>query len=242
MSPPVFGLFGKLPWEGDFVQRGLPGRFVRPWDAWLSQSLADSRDVLGGGWADAYLLSPPWRFVIEPGIVDESGWCGVLISSIDRVRRYFPLTLALERPADEARVSQPLDLQPLLERLEAAALGLIATQQPIETMLAQTSRQMAADLAAMAQARPRSFALLDDPQAAARLMVGGGGSTSVLASLAAQGGATGGCSLWWHDRWNQHAPAALRCQGLPSTAAFAGFLDGDWPRHGWTPSSGGLQP
>ena len=241
MNPPVFGLFGKLPWEGDFIQRGLPGRFVRPWDTWLSQSLADSRDALGSAWADAYLLSPPWRFVIEPGIIVESGWSGVLVSSIDRVRRYFPLTLALERPADEAGSSQPLDLEPLLGRLEAAALGLIATQQPIETMLAQTSRQMEADLVAIAEARPQRFALRDASQGGA-LMVGAAGSPSLLPALAAQGRVTGGCSLWWHDRWNQHAPAALRCQGLPSPATFAGFLDGDWPRHGWAPGSERLQP
>lgn len=240
MSPPVLGLFGKLPWEGDFIQRGLPGRFVRPWDAWLTQSLAESRDALGGAWADAYLLSPPWRFVIEPGVVDECGWSGVLVSSIDRVRRYFPLTLALEWPAEEAGSLQPLYLEPLLARLEAAALGLIATQQPVETMLAQTSRQVEADLAAIAEARPRSFALGDVP--GAKLMVGAAGSTSVLPALAAKGSGADGGSLWWHDRWNQHAPAALRCQGLPSPVAFAGFLDGDWLRHGWTGSSGGLQP
>ncbi len=242
MNPPVFGLFGKLPWEGDFIQRGLPGRFVRPWDAWLSQGLIESRDALGEAWADAYLLSPPWRFVIEPGIIDESGWSGVLVSSIDRVRRYFPLTLALERPADAAGSSQPLDLEPLLGRLEAAALGMIATQQPIETMLAQTSRQVEADLAAIAEARPQSFVFRDGSQADTQLMVGTAGSISILPALAAKRTATEGCSLWWHDRWNQHAPVALRCQGLPSPATFAGFLDGDWPRHGWTRSSGGLQP
>lgn len=236
MNPPVFGLFGKLPWEGDFVQRGLPGRFVRPWDMWLSQSLAESRDALGADWADAYLLSPPWRFVIEPGIIDENGWCGVLVSSIDRVRRYFPLTLALERPAGEAMPSGILELEPLLERLEASALGLIATQQPIDAMLARTSRQVEVAIAALVEAKPRSFVARDASQA--QLLVGVAGTTSVLPSLAARRKAADGCSFWWHERWNQHAPAALRCQGLPAPPTFAGLLDGDWLRHGWILSNG----
>lgn len=242
MSPrTAVGLFGKLPWEGDFIQRGLPGRFVRPWDAWLSQALAASRDALGDAWADAYLLSPPWHFMIEPGIIGESGWSGVLVTSIDRVRRYFPLTLALELPADEAGFPQPLALKPLLERLEAAALALIATQQPIETMLAQTSEQIEAAFAAFAQAQAQSFILRQDRQASARLVVGAAGSESALPALDERSGGIGGCSIWWHDRWNQHAPAAIRCQGLPSPETFAGFLDGDWPRHGWQPD-GGPQP
>jgi type VI secretion system protein ImpM len=236
------GLFGKLPWEGDFIQRGLPGRFVRPWDAWLSSGLAASRESLGGSWADAYLLSPPWHFLIEPGVIDESGWTGVLVSSIDRVRRYFPLTLALELPADDAGFPQAPDLVPLLETLEAAALGLIATQQPIETMLTRIGGQAQAAMAALAASRPRAFALQADRSGGAHLMIGAAGGAAPLQALDERDVGTSGSSSWWHDHWNQHAPAAIRCRGMPLPETFAGFLDGDWQRHGWHPSAGGLRP
>jgi type VI secretion system protein ImpM len=238
----VPGLFGKLPWEGDFIQRGLPGRFVRPWDAWLSGALAASRNSLSDAWADAYLLSPPWRFLIEPGVIDTSGWTGVLVSSIDRVRRYFPLTLALELPAGEPDFPQAFELGPLLDMLEAAALGLIATQQPVETMLTQTGRQTEATMAAIAAARPRSFALQTGRAGPARLMIGAAGGTTPLLALDERDSGTSGCSSWWHDRWSQHAPVAIRCQGLPAPEIFAGFLDGDWQRHGWRAKDGGPQP
>ena len=248
MSPhSVLGLFGKLPWEGDFIQLGLPGRFVRPWDAWLSNALATSRDTLGAGWADAYLLSPPWHFLIEPGIIGNSGWTGVLVSSIDRVQRYFPLTLALELPGEEADFPRPLDLKPLLAMLETAALDLIATQQPVEAMLTQTGRQTEEAIAAIAASRPRTFTLLAERPSLARLVVGPAGAEAPLPALDDRDGQSSESSSWWHDRWNQHAPAAVRGQGLPSPGAFAGFLDGDWQRHGWSPhgwhpSGGGPQP
>ena len=116
------------------------------------------------------------------------------------------------------------------------------TPQPIETLLTQTGRQALAAMVAIAAARPCSFALRADREGVARLMVGAAGGTAPVLALDDKGGGTSGCSLWWHDRWNQHAPVAIRCQGLPLPETFAGFLDGDWQRHGWRPNGGGPQP
>ncbi|HHH46600.1 MAG TPA: type VI secretion system-associated protein TagF [Thiotrichales bacterium] len=88
------GFFGKVHTHGDFVQRDLPRHFVEPWDAWLQQSIAVSREQLGDDWLDRYLVSPVWRFALAPGICGEEAWLGLLMPSVDRVGRYFPLTLA----------------------------------------------------------------------------------------------------------------------------------------------------
>ena len=37
---PVAGFFGKLPATGDFVCRGLPDAFRKPWDSWLTRYIA----------------------------------------------------------------------------------------------------------------------------------------------------------------------------------------------------------
>ena len=88
------GLFGKLPARGDFVRIGLPGHFVMPWDAWLQEAIAASQASMGSGWLPAYLESPVWRFVLPAGMCGPATVVGVMMPSVDRVGRYYPLTLA----------------------------------------------------------------------------------------------------------------------------------------------------
>ncbi|MBK1693132.1 type VI secretion-associated protein [Chromatium weissei] len=94
IDPP--GFYGKLPEIGDFVQRRLPSSFVQPWDQWLRASLASSRAQLGERWLEIYLVSPLWRFVLTPNVAGQLAWAGVLMPSVDRVGRYFPLTIACQ--------------------------------------------------------------------------------------------------------------------------------------------------
>ncbi|MBF3348253.1 type VI secretion system-associated protein TagF, partial [Pseudomonas aeruginosa] len=51
-------------------------------------------------WLDAYLTSPLWRFAIAPGLLGGEAVTGVVMPSIDRVGRYFPLTVACLLPAN----------------------------------------------------------------------------------------------------------------------------------------------
>ncbi len=88
------GFFGKIPSLGDFVTRDLPRNFLDTWDDWLQQSVAASKSALGDAWLNTYLNSPIWRFVLLPGVCGERGWAGILMPSVDKVGRYFPLTFA----------------------------------------------------------------------------------------------------------------------------------------------------
>src|SRR5690606_10627892 len=99
------GFYGKLPSRGDFVSRRLAQDFVGHWDAWLQQGLAASQAALGERWLDVYLTSPIWRFAVAPGLIAEAGYVGVLVPSVDRVGRYFPLTAALALPPGAAPAS-----------------------------------------------------------------------------------------------------------------------------------------
>lgn len=91
---PGGGLYGKLPSEGDFVTRRLPWEFTSVWDDWLQQGMQASRVTLGAGWLELYLSAPIWRFHVAPGVCGPMGWRGLFFASVDRVGRYFPLTLA----------------------------------------------------------------------------------------------------------------------------------------------------
>lgn len=89
------GFFGKLPCRGDFVSRRLSRRFIDHWDTWLQSAVASTRERLGAEWLDLYLTSPIWRFGFAGGLLGEPAWVGVLMPSVDKVGRYFPLTLAV---------------------------------------------------------------------------------------------------------------------------------------------------
>ena len=85
--------FGKLPFLGDFASRRLPESFIRPWDEWLQPGLAAARAAIGERWLDLYLTFPVWRFVVPAGLLGDANWIGVLLPSVDRVGRCFPLTI-----------------------------------------------------------------------------------------------------------------------------------------------------
>lgn len=92
------GFYGKLPALGDFVSRRLPRQFIEPWDQWLQSAIAASREQLGSDWLDVYLTSPIWRFGLGAGVCGTGAWAGVLMPSVDKVGRYYPLTLAVPVP------------------------------------------------------------------------------------------------------------------------------------------------
>ena len=101
------GFYGKLPSQGDFVTRRLPWEFTSAWDDWLQQGMHASRATLGDRWLALYLSAPIWRFQFAPGVCGPLGWRGVFFASVDRVGRYFPLTLAFaSAPVPGARAGQ----------------------------------------------------------------------------------------------------------------------------------------
>jgi len=94
----ISGFYGKLPCKGDFISRGLAKDFVLPWDAWLQQGFACSHEQLGEDWEDLYLVSPIWHFLLGAGLCGKSSYLGLMMPSIDKVGRYFPLTVAINLP------------------------------------------------------------------------------------------------------------------------------------------------
>lgn len=92
------GWYGKLPVLGDFASRRLPPGFVTAWDRWLQQGMTQLGQQLGTSWLDAYMTAPVWRFVLGAQTLDEHPWAGVMLPSVDRVGRYFPLTVCAGIP------------------------------------------------------------------------------------------------------------------------------------------------
>lgn len=112
------GFYGKLPARGDFVRFGLPRDFTDPWDAWLSAAIAGSRARMGEIWLPAFLESPVWCFRLVPGLCGTQAVLGLMLPSVDRAGRYFPLTFALLSPT-------AVDAPAWLDRCEAAGFAAL---------------------------------------------------------------------------------------------------------------------
>ena len=79
-----------------------------PGTSGCSECLAASHAALGDRWLDVYLTSPAWRFVFGPGACGPSPVIGLMAPSVDRVGRYFPLTLVAELPQYASLLRRPL--------------------------------------------------------------------------------------------------------------------------------------
>ena len=120
----AIGWYGKLPSLGDFISRRLPTNFIEPWDTWLQEAIAASRDQLGEQWMEIYLTSPIWRFVLMPGVYGNTEmWTGVLMPSVDKVGRHFPLTIAIPVESHSGMMQSALTSQAWYAALEQVALA-----------------------------------------------------------------------------------------------------------------------
>ncbi|BBP80221.1 type VI secretion system-associated protein TagF [Pseudomonas gingeri NCPPB 3146 = LMG 5327] len=208
------GFYGKLASRGDFVSRGLPQGFVQPWDAWLASGLLASQQQLGSDWLNVYLVSPLWRFVLAPGVCGPEAIAGVLMPSIDRVGRYFPLTIAQPLDAGHALATVVGGADDWFEQAEALLLATLEEEAGFEAF-----DQGVQDLGALLFANKpptcdfaglQRFAALD--------------AQSRGLALAEQ--ACVGASLWWGRGSQRIAAGLMRCTGLPATADFGSFLLG----------------
>src|SRR6266850_2540166 len=127
--PVEVGLFGKLPSHGDFLRRRASDAFVDAWDSWLRECLAASREALGERWLDVYLTSPAWRFVCAAGTCGPAPVIGLMVPSVDRVGRYFPLTLVAELPDDASPIAAATSSAMFFERAERLLIDTLAAEE-----------------------------------------------------------------------------------------------------------------
>ena len=155
----VPGWFGKLPNLGDFASRRLPEGFVHRWDSWLQRGMAEARDDLTQDWLAGYLVAPIHRFWLAPGLLGAAGWAGLLMPSVDRVGRHFPLTLA------QPLAAQVLDVNFTVDDLEHGLAGLTEPLSRPDAAARQLAQRL---LDGGASVTPRSVWWCDDADEAAR--------------------------------------------------------------------------
>jgi type VI secretion system protein ImpM len=230
------GFYGKLPVLGDFVSRRLSREFINPWDKWLQSAMAASQQQLAENWLKAYLSSPVWRFALSPGLCGNAGWLGVLMPSVDRVGRYFPLTLALPVSADINLSDVFIANNAWFAEVESIALTALEDNLDLNGF-----DNLLTGLPAIASPEVRSAerTLRRDAGSAKNAICIGidheGPAEEALADLKTNlfDVFTSGYSLWATLGSDHIKPFLLGCDGLPPVNAFVSLLSGDMSERGW---------
>jgi type VI secretion system protein ImpM len=221
----VQGFFGKIPNHGDFVRRNLPHAFVDPWDQWLQQAVAASKSELGEVWLNTYLTSPIWRFVLEPGVCGDEGWAGILMPSVDRVGRYFPLTVASSLSASTQPFRLASQACTWFDAAENVALQVLEQDRVDADALATSIGGLDdVELQTVSDASPQ---LAGGPWGL-RVTGGDGSNLAYAVSHELVSFQVGNYSLWWNDGSDDLQPMALVAPLLPDPACFTRLLQGSW--------------
>lgn len=227
------GFYGKLPARGDFVSRHLPRSFLDPWDDWLQTAMATSRQRLEERWLECYLTSPLWRFALSPGLCGEDAYAGVLMPSVDRVGRYYPLLIAVSIKDTGNLLDLAENGGTWFQRAEEVILTGLDDHLNLDDFTAQV-QALGSPLALMTPTKSTApeladgltwYCPLDNP-------TGFNDIRSALTEYLLQ--RCFSCySLWWSHGSEHIVPCLLMCQGLPPSEGFAALLAGNWSQLGW---------
>lgn len=113
--------FGKLPSIGDFVGRRMPHALATDWDYWLRSGLDQLRSEAPESWTQRFIHSPIW-FFLTPARVTGVPACGVIAPSVDRVGRFYPLTVMSLAGAQQQAMAEPATLSRFLAGAHAAVV------------------------------------------------------------------------------------------------------------------------
>ncbi len=226
------GFYGKLPSKGDFVTRRLPQRFVEVWDTWLQNGLQTSQESLGEDWLSIYMTSPIWRFALSAGVGGPRVMTGVLMPSVDRVGRYFPLTLTVELEGCRSIAGLPKQASAWYAQAEDAALTALEEGSDFEDVDARIQAL------GMPDHRGTGMPLLDREAGESGLRIavdpsdGFAPDPTTLLDHFLRESYPRYC-FWWTAGSEKVVPSMLVSAGLPSMGAFVAFLDGQWRESGW---------
>jgi len=210
-----FGAFGKMPCLGDFFRLNLGHDFVTTWDAWLQEGIVALRGVMGDNWQDMYMSAPIWRFTLSPGMAGKAAMLGVVMPSVDRVGRQFPLTIAAALPEGGSALLDHFAAGPVFVQLEGIALDALD-----DAMTRDVLSEKLEGLEYVSKGSQSSVSIRDGV-----LTVTDAGAYGPLPDLAAE---LAGARFRVPSVWSADVTGGVRmmaCEGLPDPARMQGLFD-----------------
>jgi len=219
------GLFGKLPAKRDFIAVTAPRNLLDAWEPWMQSGISASRETLKENWHEAYLSAPIWRFWLGSEICGTTV-LGALMSSLDGVGRYYPLTVFAVADAETlipppdidaqeawfaetegfllSTLDRDLSYDSIMTALDRITSPISQTVHSIENMLLSTKYGTVA-----APAGDLSFSALC-------------GSLRTINHNSVYAAA----SFWWTLGGGDYKPTGLSCRGMPDPFLYADMLTG----------------
>jgi len=184
-----------------------------------------------------YLTSPIWRFCLSQGVVDDQPWAGVMLPSVDRVGRYFPIVLMRPIPNTIAPTEFVTKEGAWFEAIEAGALqaleGHIQVDQLLE--LANGHSPVCDGAYQKRRALPVTAGVVVDQPMADEAVAHSHAFDTMPHLLDAFVSTTfSSYSVWSTNGSECVAPCTFICSGLPPIAGGAAMLDGLWGHWEWS--------
>ena len=199
--------------------------------------------AIAGRWLDTYLTGPVWRFVLAAGICGEGAYTGMLVPSVDRVGRYFPLTVIAQLDAQDCPLAIACESTDWFESAETLVLGALEAEaldfDTFDEQIALLRERLDGESAVEAS---RVMNLLRDsefPAESARwqLPLGDGGSLQGAVNVLAYREMTRTLqpfALWWTQGSGSMNASLLATRGLPEARSFVAMLSGNWAGADWS--------
>jgi type VI secretion system protein ImpM len=237
VSATAIGWFGKLPSHGDFLKRRVPDAFGEVWDTWLQESIAASRQHLNDAWLSAYLTSPVWRFFISDGVAGAASFAGIMLPSVDRVGRYFPLTIFAELPAALPPMAIAIYGREWLRQIEDVALTALESEELDVEKFDLALGATASELSLVEQYRAFD-AGQEFPAANRHWRIPVDSIDRMPAALIDPlmqqlGRQLRPLTMWWTNGSERVGACCLLCERLPTPERYIAMLDGGWAVTGW---------
>jgi type VI secretion system protein ImpM len=203
------GYFGKMPKAGDFVSRNIDSAVREGFDRWLQESMSESKVQMKEAWLSAFLTSPIWRFLLIDQLAPSKTILGVMIPSVDKVGRYFPLAILIELAElklDKAAMSVCDEVLQEFEDLLLTALSEDIDQDYFDYQIGLAARRY-------------SDRLLDRPDDTKDGLNPAQDLTKQLEEIQNTSG-----SVWWTEGSDSREADLLLYRSMPQAAVFASFL------------------
>lgn len=232
------GVYGKIPAHGDFVNQNLPRHFLDSWDHWMQQSVLASQESLGEAWLEHFLISPVWRFVLPVNAIDGQVWAGIILPSVDKVGRYYPLTLVSPISASVGICEFLTKAKPWFASLESAAMTMLENGLDVDGLMNELeTRLVTPELEGLhidklnPQRRFQHAIPLNSFVQSAEDNV----MHSVMPQLCDALLRTQNLdlSLWWTEGGEHVEAAMLLADKLPRATSYTAMLNGQWQNWHW---------